>query len=179
MPVSVQIENKRVDRNHSLLLERFSTRIDGFNVRRQTLQDLYGLCDRYEIEIVRLPLRRLHGAALEDAGYKYLYVNKHIAGYQQVISGFHELTHHLDHALGVEVFKSTGNLWNLPKFELQAQLIGVLCWLPETEIQGMSVDEIMKAHAISRNLALFRLSMGAERVNADMRCGMLERTRLW
>jgi hypothetical protein len=177
--VSAQGRNSRRATNHRLLLERFAGRIDGFNVRRQTLQDLYALCDRYGIEVVRFPMRRLHGAALEESGYKYLYLNKLLPGYQQVISGFHELTHHVDHALGVEIFRSTGNLWNLPKFELQAQLIGAICWLPEPDVQGMTVEEVMRAHGVSRNLALFRLSMGADRAPRVTRCGMVERSRLW
>ena len=141
-----------------LLLERFSNRIPGFNVRPQHLTDLDGLCDELDIEVVQLPMRRLHGVALEDGGFRYLYINRLLDGAEKVIAGFHEYCHLTSHSLNVAVFKSTGGLWNLDKYERQAQIVGTVALMPEPAIRHLSVEEIMREFSVSRRIAEFRFS---------------------
>lgn len=146
-------------RNSRLLIERFANRIHGFNMRRQSLCDLYDLCEPLDVEVVQKPMRKLHGAAIEDMGFHYIYINSLLSGPLKVIAGFHEFCHLTDHALNVEAFKSTGNLWNLSKFERQAQIIGVIAWMPSVEIEGLSIEQIMREYGVPRNVAEFRLSL--------------------
>jgi hypothetical protein len=145
--------------NSRFLIERFTSRIPGFNRRRLSLPDLAGLCEPQGIEIVYLPMRRLHGVAHEDGGYRYLYINSLIPATEQVINGYHEYTHITDHVLDVEPFKSTGNLWNLPKYERQAWIIGVLAWMPEPLAWGLSVEQLMQGFGVRREIAEFRASL--------------------
>lgn len=151
-------ENSKA-KNSRLLIERFSQRIDGFNVRQQTLEDLYRLCAAIGVTVVELPFRRLHGGAFEDRGEKYLYVNELLPCSERTMTGFHELTHISDHVLEVEPFRSTGNLWNVSKFERQANIIGALAWMPDPLIRGLSIEQIVTEFGVSKNVAEFRLSL--------------------
>ena len=142
-----------------LLLEQFRLTIDGFNVRSQSLNDLGRLCDELEIEVVQMPLRRLHGVALEDDGYKYLYINSRLSGPEKVIAGFHEYCHLTSHSLEMSILKSTGGLWNLQKYERQAQIIGTVALMPDPELSGLSIEEVMQEFGVSRQIAEFRAGL--------------------
>ena len=142
-----------------LLLEQFCHAIDGFNVRSQSLHDLGRLCDQLGIEVVQLPLRRLHGVALEDDGFKYLYINSRLSGPEKVIAGFHEYCHLTSHSLDMSILKSTGSLWNLQKYERQAQIIGAVALMPDPALSGLSIEEIMQEFGVSRQVAEFRAGL--------------------
>jgi Zn-dependent peptidase ImmA (M78 family) len=142
-----------------LLLEQFRLTIDGFNVRSQSLNDLGRLCDELEIEVVQMPLRRLHGVALEDDGYKYLYINSRLSGPEKVIAGFHEYCHLTSHSLEMSILKSTGGLWNLQKYERQAQIIGTVALMPDPALSGLSIEEVMQEFGVSRQIAEFRAGL--------------------
>lgn len=142
-----------------MLLERFSQRIDGFNQRQQSFEDLSALCISRGIELVQMPLRTLHGCALFEDGIPFLYVNSLISAAERVIAGFHEFCHLTDHSLEVGVFKSSGNLWNLPKVERQAQVVGVLAWMPDSDAGELSVEELMACYGVKRAVAEFRASL--------------------
>jgi Zn-dependent peptidase ImmA (M78 family) len=140
-------------------LERFCLAIDGFNVRSQSLNDLRRLCDQLEIEVVHLPLRRLHGVALEDDGFKYLYINSRLSGSEKIIAGFHEYCHLTSHSLEMSILKSTGGFWNLQKYERQAQIIGTIALMPDPALPGLSIEEVMQEFGVSRQIAEFRASL--------------------
>jgi Zn-dependent peptidase ImmA (M78 family) len=142
-----------------LLLDQFRLTIDGFNVRSQSLNDLGRLCDELEIEVVQMPLRRLHGVALEDDGYKYLYINSRLSGPEKVIAGFHEYCHLTSHSLEMSILKSTGGLWNLQKYERQAQIIGTVALMPDPALSGLSIEEVMQEFGVSRQIAEFRAGL--------------------
>jgi len=155
-----------IERNRSaslvpdrLLLEQFSLSIEGFNVRSQSLSDLNRLCDQLDIEVVQFPMRRLHGVALEDDGFKYLYINSRLTGPEKVIAGFHEFCHLTSHSLEMSVLKSTGGLWNLQKYERQAQIVGTIALMPDPSLVGLSIEDIMHEFGVSRLIAEFRAGL--------------------
>jgi Zn-dependent peptidase ImmA (M78 family) len=107
-----------------------------------------------------MPLRALHGAAVEEDGFQYLIINSLLRGAEKVIAGFHEFCHLTDHVLDVDVFHFTGNLWNVNKYERQANIVGVIALMPAPSIQGLSVEDIMREFGVRREIAEFRASLG-------------------
>jgi Zn-dependent peptidase ImmA (M78 family) len=145
--------------NSSMLIERFRRRLPGFNVRRFCLRDLYDLCSYRGIDIIQMPLRALHGAAAEEDGYQYIFINSLLQNTEKIVAGFHEFCHLTDHVLDVDVFHFTGSLWNVNKYERQANIIGVLALMPAPSIQGMTVEDIMRQFGVRREIAEFRASL--------------------
>lgn len=158
MPQSALSGRSQV-RNSLLLIERFSRRIDGFNSRRLTLRDLDLLCSLQNIDVVFTRLRGLHGAALENEGYKYLYINSLLSEPEQVIAGFHEYCHLTDQVVDSNILLSTGGLWNVNKYERQAQIVGVVALMPKLVVEGMTVGDLMHEFGVRREIAEFRLSL--------------------
>jgi Zn-dependent peptidase ImmA (M78 family) len=154
-----EVERRSNPASDRLLLERFCSRIPGFNVQSQCLNDLYRLCEQLDIEVVQFPMRQLHGAALEDDGFRYLYINRLLSTPERVIAGFHEYCHLTSHSLDVAVFKSTGGLWNLDKYERQAQIVGAVALMPEPAVCSLSVEEIMREFSVDLRIAEFRASI--------------------
>jgi Zn-dependent peptidase ImmA (M78 family) len=146
-------------RGSPMLVERFRYRLPGFNRRTFTLRDLFDICDEINVRVKSLPMQLLHGCSFVESGEVFLYVNSLLARPEQVIAGFHEYCHITDHCFGVEVFQSTGNLWNLSKREYQAQIIGALALMPATMISGLTVVEIMYQFGVRREIAEFRASL--------------------
>ena len=142
---------------NSLLLERFIARIPGFNERRQTLNDLVFLCDVLDIYFDLIEISPLHGLSLAEKGEFYLFVNSHLPPSLQVIAGFHELAHILDHPLNAH--QANGHLWNYDKLERQAQTIGVVALMPESLLAGADVTEVMERFDVPFDIAMFRLSL--------------------
>jgi len=148
-----------------MLIERFRSHLPGFNQHSFTLPDLYDICEAIEVRVRRLPMRRLHGCSFVEGGEVYIYINSLIRGPEQVIAGFHEYCHVVDHCFDVEVFQSTGGLWNLTKRERQAQIIGVLALMPAPLIDGMTIDEAMRAFGVRRDVAEFRATLNLSTPN--------------
>jgi Zn-dependent peptidase ImmA (M78 family) len=146
----------RIHPNDRMLLERFAARIDGFNLRQQRLEDLSLLCERRGIEFIEIPLLTLHGCALCRDGIPFLYINSRLSRPEKVIAGFHEFCHLTDHSLEMGVVNSSGNFWNLSKLERQAQLVGVLAWMPQALARGLSVEELIIRFGVKREVATFR-----------------------
>lgn len=158
MPVKINGE-RRAAKNSSMLIERFSNRLPDFNRRSFSLPDLYNICDELEVNVGRIPMQYLHGCCFVEGNEVYLYVNSLLRGPEQVVAGFHEYCHITDHCFDVEVFESTGGLWNLNKRERQAQIIGVVALMPAPSIHGMNVEDIMREFGVRREIAEFRASL--------------------
>ena len=142
---------------NNLLLERFIRRIPGFNERRQTMKDLIFLCDVLDIYFDLIDIAPLHGISLAEKGKFYLFVNAHLPPSLQVIAGFHELAHILDHPLNAH--QSNGHLWNYDKLERQAQTVSVVALMPGPLLAGCDVGEVMAHFDVPFDIAMFRLSL--------------------
>ncbi|MGH9764681.1 MAG: ImmA/IrrE family metallo-endopeptidase, partial [Blastocatellia bacterium] len=101
-----------------------------------------------------------HGCSFHEGGRPFIYINSLLSHPEQVIAGFHEFHHLTDHALNTDVFLSTGNLWNRSKYEYQAQVVGVLAYMPDPLVWGLSAEEIQSCFGVTRQLARFRASLG-------------------
>lgn len=147
-------------RPHHALIRRFESRVNGFNRQPLTLDDLWFECEQRSILADQFPFRRIHGMSFTDGdGQQCLLINSLLSVPEQVIAGFHELTHLIDQADDVSVFLSLGNLWNHGKAERQAQTVGVIALMPDRLIVGLSASEISERWQVSRKLAEFRLSL--------------------
>lgn len=142
-----------------LLLDKFSSYIEDFNIERQSLSTLASCCARLEIEIVREPLRRLHGCAIEIDDYKAIYINSLIPEPLQVIVGFHEFCHVVYHAVNAEGCLSTGSNWNYSRIEREAQAVGVIALMPFWEVCCFDVQGIMDYYSVPRRIAEFRAGL--------------------
>lgn len=138
-------------------MERFAEWIPGWGKRQLCLADLSDYCERQQIELVEYPLEDADGYALWVSSVPYIYVANHLRGPEKVITGYHELAHILYHPSHPEVFKRTGDLWNWSKCDRQAEIVGVLAWMPE--VVGLSVEEVMTRFGVSRGIAEFRLHL--------------------
>ncbi len=143
----------------SQLIDRFSRLVPGFNRRSLALDDLYGLCDIHNIDVVHLPLRRVHGIAFEEDSYRCMYINRLLRIPFQIIAGFHEFCHFDYHTVDSRVCLSMGGLANLSKRERQAQAVGVVALMPAPLIVDMTVDDLMREFEVSRQIAEFRASL--------------------
>lgn len=150
--------NGRPARNR-LLFERARHYIEGLNVEQQTLGNLCHACEDRRIEVRRLPFRRAHGCSFYEGGQPFIYINSLLSIAEQTIAAHHEFVHIQEHAFEVEVFHSTGDLWNLSKYEYQAQAVGAVAWMPDPLIFGLGIEGIMREFGVSRRLAEFRLSL--------------------
>ncbi len=132
-------------------------RIPGFNERRQTLNDLVFLCDVLDIYFDLIEIAPLHGISLVERGEYYLFVNSYLPPSLQIIAGFHELAHILDHPLNSH--QVNGHLWNYDKLERQAQTVGVVALMPGPLLAGADVTEVMERFDVPLDIAMFRLSL--------------------
>jgi len=141
------------------LVGRFAALVPGFNERALDLEDLAAICDRVGIEVVEVPLRRYHGCAVYVDGLPFLYLNSLLAPPEKIIAGWHEFAHLVDHPPDLRVFTSTGGLWNLGKADRQAQAVGCLALMPDAEVWGLNLPEIMERYGVPRQVAEFRLDL--------------------
>ena len=86
-------------------------------------------------------------------------INSLLSQPEQIIAGFHELTHLIDQADDPGIFLSNGNLWNRAREERDANIIGVIALMPDREVAGLSACDIMERWQVSRAVAEFRLSL--------------------
>ena len=123
-----------------------------------SLADLKDLCEEIGVTVVEYPLEEACGYALWVEGTPYVYIAEHLTGPEKVITGYHELAHILYHPSHPEVFERTGNLWNMNKCNRQAEIVGVVAWMPE--IRRLTVEEISEEFEVSIKLAQFRHELG-------------------
>ena len=146
-------------KRNQLLMERARQRIEGFNSHQLNLEDLYAHCDDRRIEVVWMPLRTGHGCSFYEQGHAFIYLNPLVSKPEQIIAGWHEYHHIVDHVAEQAVF-STGTFWNLSKLEYQAQVVGVMAYMPDPMVWGLSVEDIRRRFGVSEQLARFRASLG-------------------
>lgn len=143
----------------SMLVERFVKRIPGFNRFQLSFSYLIELSEAYGIKVLQIPLDLHHGQWIISNKRSYIVINSEISAPLQVIGGFHEFAHVTDHAPLRLLDHYSGGLCNIRKFERQAQIIGVMAYMPDTEILGLSSEDLMRRYGISREIAMFRLSL--------------------
>jgi hypothetical protein len=138
---------------------RAGSRIPEFNKRSLRLCDLCRICDEFSIQVVQWQMRRLHGSAYEEDGYRFIFINPLVSYAEQIVAGFHEFEHIISHVGNGEVCQSSGDTLRLSKQEKQAQMVGVIALMPITVVYGMSVEEMMGEFDAPRKLAEFRFSI--------------------
>lgn len=141
------------------LIRRIEARISGFNLRSLTLDDLNFECERRGIIADGIPLAAIHGYSMCDDDGAAMIINSLLSQPEQIIAGFHELTHLIDQADDPGIFLSNGNLWNRAREERDANIIGVIALMPDREVAGLSACDIMERWQVSRAVAEFRLSL--------------------
>lgn len=143
----------------SLLIARFTDLIPGFNQRALGLSALYDQCKRYGLTLRELPFRKYHGLSFHLGDVPFLYINTLILPAEQIIAGWHEFAHLMYHPDDACVFTSQGSLYRLSKAERQAETIGVLALMPDTEAWGLSVPELIERYEVPRKIAEFRVDL--------------------
>jgi len=144
--------------NHKHLVDFFTKRIDGFNVQSLTSDDLALECERSGITILSDHFEKAHGGSLWVDEYPFIFLSDSLSEPEKVVTGFHEFCH-LEFDPPGDIFLSTGNLWNWQKAERQANIVGVIALMPDTEVIRMTVDRMMGYYGISRELAQFRFDL--------------------
>jgi Domain of unknown function (DUF955). len=135
-------------------VERFAEWIPGWGRRQLCLADLTDYCERHGIEVVFADLEDADGYALWVSGAPYIYIAQHLRGPEKVITGYHELAHILYHPSHPEVFRRVGNLWNWSKCDRQAEVVGVVAWIPNC--YNLSTSDLMQIYGVGWEIALFR-----------------------
>lgn len=149
-------EERKTDR---FLVERFSQWIPGWNQRQLTLDDLCRVCDESGVVLIEMDLLA-DGLALWSDAQPFIYINTRLSYSEKVITGFHELTHILYHPSQPEIFKRQKNCcWNFSKQDRQAEIIGLVAWMPESQARGLSPASLMAQFNVRRESAEFRASL--------------------
>lgn len=142
-----------------LLAERFRQWIPGWGTRQLSFSDFRGACSEIGIFVVRHSLRDAYGYAFWLGSVPYIYLASYLCGSELVITAYHELAHIIYHPSHPEIFKRTGNLWNWSKCHRQAEIVGVMAWMPHRIADGMTADELMREFGVRRKVAEFRASL--------------------
>jgi Zn-dependent peptidase ImmA (M78 family) len=121
-----------------------------------SLVDFYELSEALGVEVVDYPFEQDAGQAFWVGDIPYVYYSSLLPGPEQVITCYHELAHILYHPPRPEVFKRTGDLWNWSKCDRQAEIVGVVAWMPESK---GSVEQLMAEFGVGREVAEFRHSL--------------------
>jgi Zn-dependent peptidase ImmA (M78 family) len=150
----LNLANRKNDR---FLVERFTQWIPGWGIKQLTLDDLGNLCDDCGIVIVETELN-CDGLSFWLDGEPFVYINSHLNYAEQVITGFHELTHILYHPTDDEILHRRA-LWNWSKCDRQAEIVGVVAWMPETQARGLSPNALMHQYGVRRESAEFRAGL--------------------
>ena len=148
---------KRRSGNDRFLVERFSQWVPGWGRRQLCLADLTDYCEGHGIEVVFDDLEDADGYALWVGRVPYIYIGRHLRGPEKVITGYHELAHILYHPPHPEVFRRTGDLWNWSKCDRQAEVVGVVAWMPY--VNGLTVEQVMQQFGVSRAVSNFRTGL--------------------
>lgn len=139
------------------LVERFSQWIPGWNRRQLTFDDLENLCDECGIIVVEEPLEDAEGYAFWIGSTPFIYINAVLPYPEKVITGFHELAHILYHPPSEDAtFLRRYANWNWSKCDRQAEIVGCIAWMPDSEARGRSVEELMDRYEVMRDVAEFR-----------------------
>lgn len=140
-------------------LSQFTRLVPGFSEVRLSLDDLAIECDRRGIDLIEIPMRRLHGCSWTDEFGPCIYLNRLVPIQQRTIAGWHEFAHLQLHLTDSQVLMSAGSLRNRGKFEREAETIGVIAFLPLALIQGMSAETIAATFGLPKKTANFRLQV--------------------
>jgi Zn-dependent peptidase ImmA (M78 family) len=153
---SIARKRRETDR---FLVERFASWIPGWGRKQLSLADFYEFAESLSVEVIEYPFIQDAGCAFWVGVTPYIYYSSKLTGPEQVITCYHELAHILYHPSRPEVFRRTGDLWNMSKCDRQAEIVGVIAWMPETVVRGLSVDDLMNEFGVSRKLAEFRSAL--------------------
>lgn len=139
------------------LVERFSQWIPGWNHRQLTLGDLEKFCDECGVIMVEESLEDAEGYAFWIDSTPFIYINAFLSYPEKVITGFHELAHILYHPPSEDaIFLRRHANWNWSKCDRQAEIVGCIAWMPDSEARGRSVEELMARYEVMREVAEFR-----------------------
>jgi len=147
------------DKTDRFLVERFRQWIPGWSQQQLSFAGFLDFCDWLGIRVMRCRLLDAYGYAFWIGATPYIYLSNHIGGPELVITSWHEVCHILYHPSHPEVFKRTGNLWNWSKCHRQAEIIGVMAWMPHGVADEMATDELMREFGVRREVAEFRASL--------------------
>lgn len=150
---------RRKRKTDRFLVERFTEWIPGWGRRQLSLVDFYELSESLGVEVVDYPFEQDAGYAFWVGDIPYVYYSNRLSGSEQVITCYHELAHILYHPPRPEVFKRTGNLWNWSKCDRQAEIVGVVAWMPEPMVHDMTVSDLMREFGVRREVAEFRINL--------------------
>lgn len=149
--------NARRNGSDRFLVERFSEWLPGWGRRQLTLVDFYELAYSLGIEVVEYPFDRDCGHAFWIGAQPYVYYSSRLPGPEQVITCYHELAHILYHPVIPAGFKRERSFFNFDKWQRQAEIVGVVAWMPSVEY--MTAEYIMREYGVSRETASFRAGL--------------------
>jgi len=111
------------------------------------------------IEVKLRHLVKAYGRSYWKGGVPRIDLPLNIDGPELLISAWHEVCHLLYHPAEKAPFTRYGNLWNWSKCDRQAEIIGVMAWMPHGPADLMTPDELMKEFGVRREVAEFRASL--------------------
>lgn len=153
------------ERSDRFLVERFTTWLPGWNRRQLQLEDFELLAAGLGVTVVEAELEEADGYAFWVDGSPYIYLKAKLSYAKKVIAAYHELAHILYHPADRGVFKRTGrDLWNWSKCDRQAEIVGAIAWMPDTEARGLSVEELMEFYGVEREVGEFRAGLNLWRL---------------
>jgi Zn-dependent peptidase ImmA (M78 family) len=151
---------QRSERSDRFLVERFTTWLPGWNRRQLQLEDFERLATGLGIAVVEAALDEADGYAFWVDRSPYIYLKENLSYAKKVIAAYHELAHILYHPADRGVFRRTGrDLWNWPKCDRQAEIVGSIAWMPDSEARSLTVEELMEFYGIEREVAEFRAGL--------------------
>jgi Zn-dependent peptidase ImmA (M78 family) len=120
---------------------------------------LGNFCDNNGIVIIEISLSR-DGYAFTQNNTPYIFINSRLNYAEKVVTGYHELAHLLLHAPNPEVFRRQKNCcWNFSKCDRQAEIVGLVAWMPETQARGLSPGALMHQYDVRWESAEFRAGL--------------------
>ena len=120
-----------------LLARRISQLIPDWNKRELGEADVCGLCERFGLRIVEIPLRR-EGFYFRLLGLDVIAVNSRLKGVERVRVLFHELAHFLLHVPESGPTARFHGLAPESRFEREADLVALCAVLPLEVVRANS-----------------------------------------
>jgi Zn-dependent peptidase ImmA (M78 family) len=136
-------------------LAKISSVISGFNLRRQTENDFFEICDREKIKIVFDEMPVLQGFICKFKGQNYIFLDRNLRDLEFLYIAFHELAHYFLHEPNNKTAVRFYGLSRPHKDEDEADATALLCLFPESGLSEFQPHSRYETSLYRQRLAVY------------------------
>jgi Zn-dependent peptidase ImmA (M78 family) len=131
----------------------------GWNERPLGERDLFGLCERFRVNVDELPLNT-DGFYYRVLGRDHIAVNSRLTGPRKLSVLFHEFAHFLFHTSDTGPAVGFHGVGRRTRKEHEADVFAICAVIPRPQIDGCSVEDLLNdgvpAEIVSERLEILR-----------------------